>query len=369
MRIGVLGGGQLGRMLALAGAPLGLRMRMLDREPDAVAGHVAELVVGPCDDEAVLERFLHGVDLATYEFENVPLETARAIEARTALFPSSTALEHAQDRLVEKRLFRRLNIPTAEFVEVASLDDLRTGLEATGLPAVLKSRRLGYDGKGQARIERAADAEAAWRAIGAQPAIVEGFVHFEREVSIIAVRSRSGETAFYPLVQNVHREGILAKSIAPAPALTPALQALAESKAVRLLDALGYVGVLAIEFFELSGRLYANEFAPRVHNSGHWTIDAAQTSQFENHLRAILDWPLGPTAAHGHAVMLNLIGEAPPASALLAAAGARVHLYGKAARPGRKLGHVTVCGGDADTVALRAEALERMLGSLSANGA
>ncbi len=315
--VGCIGGGQLGRMLALAGAPLGVRFRFLDPAPDACAGDVGELVVGPYDDPGCLDRLADGADAVTYEFENVPVEAARRVGA----IPGSTALENGQDRLVEKELFRSLGIPTARF---GSLED-------TGLPALVKSRRLGYDGKGQRMAETRGP-------LGADE-LAEEIVRFARELSIVAVRGHDGDTRFYPLAENEHRDGILAVSRAPA---SDAPQAEAEAIATKLLDALGYIGVLAVELFEVDGRLLANEFAPRVHNTGHWTIDGAVTSQFENHVRAVLGLPLGRTDAVGASVMVNLVGDAPPLDRLLAVGGAHVHLYGKAPRAGRKLGHVTL---------------------------
>jgi 5-(carboxyamino)imidazole ribonucleotide synthase len=324
--VGCLGGGQLGRMLALAGAPLGVRLRFLDPAADACAGEVGELLVGAYDDSACLGRLADGADAVTYEFENVPVAAARTVGA----VPDPRALELGQDRLVEKEVFRRLGIATAPF---GTLDEV-------GLPALVKSRRLGYDGKGQRVVETA-------ERIG-EDELAEGIVPFERELSIVAVRGRTGETAFYPVTENEHRGGILAVSRAPAP---DARQREAEEIAARLLDDLGYVGVLAVELFEAGGDLLANEFAPRVHNSGHWTIDGAATSQFENHLRAILGLPLGATAARGSSVMANFVGELPPLERLLAIPGAHVHLYGKEPRPGRKLGHVTLVGARGDAVA------------------
>ena len=323
--VGCIGGGQLGRMLALAGAPLDIRMRFLDPSPGACAGDVGELVVGAYDDPAALARLAEGADIVTYEFENVPVEAARAVGA----VPGSRALELGQDRLVEKELFRRLGIETAKF---GSLDD-------TGLPALVKSRRLGYDGKGQHRVESAEPL--------AEDELAESIVAFDRELSIVAVRARDGATAFYPLTENHHRDGILAVSRAPA---ADAPQAAAEEIATRLLAELDYVGVLAVELFEVDGALLANEFAPRVHNTGHWTIDGAETSQFENHLRAILGLPLGSTAARGKSVMVNLVGGEPPVERLLSVPGARVHLYGKTPRDGRKLGHVTLVDAGEDAV-------------------
>ena len=320
----MLGGGQLGRMLALAGFPLGLSFRFLDPSPAAPAGEVGELLVGPYDDPALLDRLADGADAVTYEFENVPVEAARRVRA----LPPPRALELGQDRLEEKRLFRRLGIPTAEF-------------ESPSLPALVKSRRLGYDGKGQ-RLVREGPLEVG------PGELAEELVPFDRELSIIAARRRGGETAFYPLAENVHHDGVLRVSRVPA---ERAPQAEAEDYARRLLDELDYVGVLALELFEVDGRLLANEFAPRVHNTGHWTIDGAETSQFENHLRAILGLPLGVTAARGPSVMVNLIGGVPPLEALLALPGAHLHVYGKAPRAGRKLGHVTLVGASAGVVA------------------
>jgi len=275
-------------------------------------------------------------------FENVPVDPARFLSRRVAVFPPPEALEAAQDRLTEKRFFERLHIPTPAFVAVDTWDDLKTALGEIGLPAVLKTRRFGYDGKGQVVIRKTDDISAAWQALGGVPLILEGFVDFEREVSLLAVRSRNGETAFYPLVENHHHEGILRLSLCPAPRATSELQREAEGFARRALEALNYVGVLAIEFFERDGHLLANEMAPRVHNSGHWTIEGAQTSQFENHLRAILGWPLGSTATVGHSAMLNLIGVIADRRMVLAMEQVHLHLYGKAPRPNRKLGHITL---------------------------
>lgn len=342
MTIGVLGGGQLGRMLALAGYPLGLRFRFLDPKVETSVVPLAVYVQAAYDDERALRAFADALALVTYEFENVPVRSARLLAQHVPVYPPPRALEVAQDRLTEKTLFQSLGIPTSPFAPVHTLADLHQALEVIGLPAVLKTRRFGYDGKGQVVLREPSDVDRAWATLAGVPLIVEGFVPFEREVSIIAVRRRNGQTAFYPLVENQHCDGILRLSLAPAPGLTPDLQQRAEAKAQRVLEALDYVGVLAIEFFQLAGRLLANEMAPRVHNSGHWTIEGAQTSQFENHLRAILDLPLGSTQAVGHSAMLNLIGTIPPASDVLAVPDAHLHVYGKLPQPGRKLGHVTI---------------------------
>ncbi|HET9985151.1 MAG TPA: 5-(carboxyamino)imidazole ribonucleotide synthase [Longimicrobiales bacterium] len=365
MRVGIVGGGQLGRMLALAGYPLGLRFRCLEPYEDAPMAHLADLELGAYDDADALLRFARRVDVVTYEFENVPVASARQLERHVPVFPPPAALEVAQDRLREKTTFLDLGIPVPRFAAVDSRADLAHALAAIGAPAVLKTRRFGYDGKGQFVIRQPQDADAAWAALGDAPLLLEGFVEFRRELSVLAVRGRGGETAFYPLVENRHREGILRVSRAPAPGVSPALQALAERHATAVLESLGYVGVLAIEFFEVSdaggSRLLANEMAPRVHNSGHWTIEGAETSQFENHLRAVLGLPLGPTTPRGHSVMLNVIGTAPDAARILAIPGAHLHLYGKTPRAGRKLGHVTVRADGAEAARAAADRVMSLL--------
>jgi 5-(carboxyamino)imidazole ribonucleotide synthase len=342
MKVGILGGGQLGRMVAMAGYPLGLRFRLLDLSPEAPAGQMAELMVADFNDTDALKRFGAGLDLITYEFENVPVDAARFLARRVPVYPPPRALEVAQDRVVEKTFFEGLKIPTPHFFRVDSWDDLRNAIGNIGFPAVLKTRRYGYDGKGQFIIEKAEDAAMAWQSLGGVPLILEGFVAFERELSIIAVRGRSGESVFYPLVENHHLNGILRLSLSPAPGADSTLQGEAEDYASRVLNELGYVGVLAIEFFQRDGHLFANEMAPRVHNSGHWTIEGAETSQFENHLRAVLGLPLGSTRSRGLAAMVNLIGSIPERRAVLSIPGTHLHLYGKSARAGRKVGHVTV---------------------------
>jgi 5-(carboxyamino)imidazole ribonucleotide synthase len=343
--VGVVGGGQLGLMLAQAGDPLGVRCRFLDPSADAPAGRVGELIAGDYDDTAALARLADGAAAVTYEFENFPAEAAPA-----GVLPPPRALATSQDRLAEKELCRRLGLATAEFAPVDSQDDLDGAIERIGLPAVLKTRRLGYDGKGQAVLRDAAEVDTAWAELGGAGLILEELVPFSRELSVLAVRGRDGETAFYALAENTHRGGILRVSRAPA---APERQEEAARIAAALLDELDYVGVLAVELFETEAGLLVNELAPRVHNSGHWTIEGAATSQFENHLRAILGLPLGETAAIGTSVMVNLIGDAPPLERLLALPGARVHMYGKAPRPGRKLGHVTLVDpGDDDVASL-----------------
>ncbi len=318
--VACIGGGQLGRMLGLAGIPLGLRFRFLDPAADACArrGRGARRRQTTATTKA-LHRLADGATVVTYEFENVPVAAATSVGA----VPGAKALAAGQDRLHEKELFRRLGIPTPRFGDLGE----------TGLPALVKTRRLGYDGKGQRRVD-------VDEPLG-ENELAEELVPFDRELSIVAVRGRDGATRFWPLAENVHRDGILAVSRAPAAA---APQAEAEEIARRLLDELDYVGVLAVELFEVGGRLLANELAPRVHNTGHWTIDGSVTSQFENHLRAILGLPLGATDPLAPSVMVNLVGDVPPLDELSALPGAHVHLYGKEPRRGRKLGHVTLVG-------------------------
>lgn len=362
MIIGVLGGGQLGRMLALAGYPLGLSFRFLEPSPEAPVGILAEQRIGSYDDVQTVDDFAAGLELITYEFESIPVSAVRRLAERVPVYPPPQALETAQDRLHEKSLFQRLDIATPAFAAVQSEAELSAATHKIGLPAVLKTRRLGYDGKGQMVLRERDDVGRAWQALGGKPLILESFVPFQREVSVLGVRGRDGTTAFYPLVENHHRDGILRLSLAPAPNATPELQRLAESYALRILDALDYVGVLAIEFFQHEGKLLANEMAPRVHNSGHWTIEGAETSQFENHLRAILNLPLGVTAALGHAAMLNLIGSVPDVTDIFAVPGTHLHLYGKQPRPGRKLGHVTVCTQDPQDLQSRLARLRPLVG-------
>lgn len=353
MSIGILGGGQLGYMLALAGYPLDFHFRFLDPSPQAPVGRIASRVTAEYTDFDALEKFAHGLALVTYEFENVPVEAVHFLQKSVPVYPPPQALEIAQDRRSEKSLFQKLGIPITEFVAIDSANRLDHAVRKVGLPAIVKTCRLGYDGKGQWLLRTSVDVERAKKEISAAPLIVEKFVGFSRELSILSVRSRSGQTAFYPLVENHHREGILRLSLAPAPRVSPALQSEAENAARRVLESLDYVGVLAIELFECDGRLLANEMAPRVHNSGHWTIEGSITSQFESHLRAIAGLPLGDTRTLGHSAMLNLIGELPEPAELLAVADAHLHVYGKALRPGRKVGHVTLRADSAEQLSAR----------------
>jgi 5-(carboxyamino)imidazole ribonucleotide synthase len=346
--VGILGGGQLARMLALSGAPLGLRFLVLDTVADACAGQFAPMVVGDYTDEAALAEFASKIDVATFDFENVPAESAQWLAGRVPVFPNPRALAVAQDRLAEKTLFRELGIPVPGFADVATRDALDAAVQELGTPCILKTRRLGYDGKGQFRIKSPADVDAAWNTLGPQAAIVglilEAFVAFERELSVVAVRGRDGEFRAWPLTENWHVDGVLSASLAPA-RIDAATQATALSHAKRLADALDYVGVFALELFSRDGELLANELAPRVHNSGHWTIEGSETSQFQNHLRAVLGLPLGDTRMLGHACMLNWIGAMPDATPVLREAGGHWHDYGKEPRAGRKVGHATLRAG------------------------
>ncbi len=371
--IGVLGGGQLGRMLALAGLPLGLQFRFLEPTADCPAADVGQIIVAEYTDRDALARFAQGLTLVTYEFENIPAETLRWLHETTRahtlpIFPSADILAIAQDRLLEKQLFRLRGIGTPDFASVTNLEELASAAATLGLPAVLKTRRMGYDGKGQAIIRVESDIAAAWQTVSAAAPgdrpelILESFVQFTRELSIISSRSTTGELHFYPLTQNTHREGVLRESIAPAPALTTELQQRAESIARGLLEHTRYVGVLAIELFELAdGILLANEMAPRVHNSGHWTQNGAEVSQFELHIRAIMGWPLVPQQHSDKpytlvkSAMLNLLRTIPAHAQVLAIPGAHLHLYNKEPRAGqlRKVGHINITAPDDAALAHR----------------
>lgn len=339
MKIGVIGGGQLGRMLALAGTPLGMEFTFLDPAADACATSVGQSICAAYDDENALRQLAEEVDLVTFEFENVPAETVALLSRYVPVYPTADALRIARDRWQEKSLFRRLEIPVAEVADIHSQADLEAAVERIGLPAVLKTRTLGYDGKGQKVLKTPDDVKGAFAELNQVPCIVEAFVPFSDEVSLIAVRGRNAEIRFYPLVHNTHREGILRLSVAST---NHPLQTLAQDYAARVLDALDYIGVLAFEFFVVDDGLRANEIAPRVHNSGHWTIEGAECSQFENHLRAIAGLPLGDTAKVGESAMINFIGEIPSAASLLTIPGCHLHHYAKAFKPGRKVGHATL---------------------------
>ena len=338
-------------MLALAGFPLDIRVRTLDPGEDTPASQVAPAIRAAFDDSGALKTLATDSDVLTFEFENVPVHAALAAARYAPVFPPPAALEAAQDRAAEKALFERVGMAVPPYALVSSLEELDAGLERIGSPAVLKTRRLGYDGKGQTVIRDPGLATAAWQMVGEVPSILEAFVPFDAEVSLVGARGRDGDTSFYPLVENEHRDGILRIS-RPAEGV-PALQARAETYARALMAELDYVGVLAIEFFRAGEELLGNEFAPRVHNTGHWTIEGAETSQFEQHLRAVTGLALGSSALVGYSAMANLIGRVPSAAAVAAIPGAHLHLYGKAPRPGRKLGHITAQADDRPTLAAR----------------
>jgi 5-(carboxyamino)imidazole ribonucleotide synthase len=343
VNVGIVGGGQLAWMLALAGHPLGLRFTFLDPAPDACAATLGTHLVGAFDDSGMLRQLAAASDVITYEFENVPETAITYLSEHTTVYPGTEPLAIARDRLREKSLFRELGLSTAAFRAVDDLAGLKQAVTEIGLPAVLKTRTLGYDGKGQAVLREPGDVEAAWQQLGGVPLILEGFVRFAREVSIIAVRGRDGEMCFYPLAENEHHAGILRSSrCRPG----DSMQAQAEGYARAVLEVLDYVGVLTLELFQVGDTLLVNEMAPRIHNSGHWTIEGAAVSQFEQHLRAILGLPLGETRALGHAAMVNFTGAVPPMAQVLAVPGARLHDYGKQPKPGRKLGHATVVAAD-----------------------
>jgi 5-(carboxyamino)imidazole ribonucleotide synthase len=358
--VGILGGGQLARMLALAAAPLGLRTLVVDPSPDACAGQVTELLAADWNDEAVLADFARRIDAVTFDFENVPAATADRLAGQAAVHPNPRALAVAQDRLAEKTLFRESGLNTPEFAPVDTRDDLVAAVERIGLPGILKTRRLGYDGKGQFRLKTPADIDLAWTALGEAAAkhglILEAFVPFDRELSVVAVRGRDGEFRTWPLTRNWHVDGVLSLSLAPAPGTSDELEQAAIAHAKAIAERLDYVGVFALELFVRGGELLGNEMAPRVHNSGHWTIEGAHTSQFENHIRAVLGLPLGDTGVRGASAMLNWIGEMPDPAPVLSTADGHWHDYGKEARPGRKVGHATICANDAGS--LRAKLTE-----------
>jgi 5-(carboxyamino)imidazole ribonucleotide synthase len=361
MKVGILGGGQLARMIALAGYPLGLQFIILDPSNTAGATGLGEHLQGEYDDQALLAELAEKADIVTYEFENVPAEAASFLAEHTQIYPASNALAIAQDRLKEKNFFHQLNIPTAQFAKIDSLEDLQKAMLEIKYPAILKSRRMGYDGKGQVRLKSSADLPEAWASMAEAPSIVESFVDFQREVSMIAARRPSGEMVFYPLSENLHSNGILRTSKC---CVNDKLQKKAEQHVTYLLEDLNYVGIIAVEFFDVQGQLLANEFAPRVHNSGHWTIEGAETSQFENHLRAILDLPLGATKAQGHTGMVNFIGGLATTEQVLNIPNSHLHLYEKAPRKGRKVGHATVRANDVELFTKSLENLQNLAQSV-----
>lgn len=346
--IGILGGGQLGRMLALAAARLGLHCHIYSPEKDSGAFEVVRAsTCAAYDDESALGKFAGAVDVITYEFENIPARTAAFLAKRKPVFPDPHVLELTQDRLIEKNFISGLKIAVAPYAPVHSASQLAAGIAKVGLPAVLKTTTMGYDGKGQSKIQKGDDPNAAWRSLKNKPCILEGFVNFEREVSVIAARGADGHVECFEATENEHRDHILKVSTVPAK-VSPQLASEARRVATRIAKALDYVGVLGVEMFVVKGKdkqaVMVNEIAPRVHNSGHWTLDGATVSQFEQHIRAVAGWPLARPVRLGRKVeMVNLIGdEVNELSHWLAVPGTSVHLYGKTdARAGRKMGHVT----------------------------
>jgi 5-(carboxyamino)imidazole ribonucleotide synthase len=355
--IGVLGAGQLARMLALAGIPLGFKFLFVDPSHSSPASCLGEQIVAPFEDPTALQKLADSSDLITYEFENIPVSVVRKLANTRSVFPPPIALESSQDRLLEKQFFNRHGIDTAPFYPVDDQPSLEQAIAVLKLPLILKTRRFGYDGKGQFLVKSLEDAITAFNQLGQKGIIAEGFVQFDRELSCIAVRGIDGATFFYPLVENFHHEGILRLSLAPAQVHATDLNLQASAQVGRILQALDYVGILAVEFFEKEGRLIANEMAPRVHNSGHWTIEGAETSQFENHIRAVAGLPLGDPKPLGFSAMINIIGSMPDAAKVLKIPGAHLHDYGKEPRAGRKLGHLTI----------RADSLEELNRTLREN--
>ena len=362
-RVGIIGAGQLGRMMALAAYPLGIECRFLDSYRQAPGGQIAPIRVAALDNEAELAALAKEVDVLTFDIENVPVHTLEALEAIVPVRPTPALVAKAQDRLSEKHLFESLNIPTAPYLAIDAPEDLPRAETELGWPIVLKARRLGYDGRGQCIVDSPQALRSAWDELGTRNAIAEAWIEFKTEVSLIGVRGQEPQIAFYPLSENRHRDGMLESSVAPF--IDDALQAQAQSWMTMMMHQHDYLGVLTIEFFVTTDGLIANEIAPRVHNSGHWTIEGAETSQFENHLRAILGLPLGSTRARATALMRNLIGRMPPREALLKVNGLNLHDYGKEPRPGRKVGHCTLLTSDRESAIRRLGELESVLGGTS----
>lgn len=362
MKIAVVGGGQLGRMLGLAGVSMGVEFRFLDPVDGAPASAVGELHVGALNDRNAITKLCDGCDVVTYEWEGVPADALAAVAETHTIAPPLRALAVSQDRVAEKSLCHELGIRTAPFLAVSSEAELGAAAEQIGLPAILKTRRGGYDGKGQYRIDSIKDLAPAWAELGPATALIlEGHVAFDRELSVLACRGRDGSTVVWPVAQNRHEHGILRESRVPA--VDDATQARAALIAEQILDALDYVGVLCAELFDADGELLVNELAPRVHNSGHWTIEGATTSQFENHVRAVLGLPLGdPGLIGGPSAMLNCIGRLPDPAGILAIPGAHFHDYGKSPRTGRKVGHVTLVAPDEETLEIRLAAARAAMG-------
>jgi 5-(carboxyamino)imidazole ribonucleotide synthase len=358
-RVGILGGGQLGQMLGLAAIPLDIECVFFDPSPEAPARVVGRHICAPWSDLDALARFADAVDVVTFEFENVPTASLAAVAQRRDVRPGLRSLERTCDRIREKEFLRDAGVPVQPFAEVGSERDLDVALSAVGTHGVLKTRSLGYDGKGQRVVRGAAELAPAWDALGRAPSIYEAFVPFDREVSVVATRGADGSAVVYPLVENLHTQGILFRSVAPAN-VPDALARAAEGYSRRVLEGLGHIGTLALELFVADGTLIANEIAPRVHNSGHWTIQGARTSQFENHMRAVAGLPLGDAGAPEPSAMVNLIGGLPPIGEILAIPGASAQFYGKAPRPGRKVGHANLVAPTREALAARLADLEHL---------
>ncbi|TXR54735.1 5-(carboxyamino)imidazole ribonucleotide synthase [Reinekea thalattae] len=358
MKLAVVGGGQLGRMLAQAALPLGIKTQFLDPSEQSCAQDAGALICDAYDSAEGIEKLLQGSDVVTFEFENVPPSTVATLAQSKPAFPPASALSTARDRWIEKSLFQQLTIPTPRCAKIDNQADLDQAVIDLGCPAVLKTRTLGYDGKGQKVLRQASDADNAYAELGSVPLIMESFIDFEYEVSCIGVRDQAGQCVFYPLIRNEHRQGILYRS---QPIADPVLQAQAESIVESMLVELNYVGTLAFEFFVKDNQLIANEIAPRVHNSGHWTIEGAQCSQFENHVRAVVGLPLGSCEVRGEVAMYNVIGRQPDVKALLAIAGVHLHDYGKSERAARKIAHITVTAQAAHQLEERCQQVEALL--------
>jgi 5-(carboxyamino)imidazole ribonucleotide synthase len=363
-RVGIIGAGQLGRMLALAAYPLGVNCRFLDPSAASPGGQLGRLELAAFDDNEALSRRADATNVVTFDIENVSVDALKAIAKRVPVHPAPAVVAAAQDRIQEKALFGSLAIPTAPFVKIDNDDDLRVAADRLGWPIVLKARRLGYDGRGQRLAHSAAELTEGWASLQRAPSIAETWIKFDCEVSMIAVRSAEGQTAFYALTENTHGAGILLTSVAPFDAKE--LEQTAREWLDQIMQRFDYRGVLTVEFFVTADGLIANEMAPRVHNSGHWTIEGSETSQFENHIRAILGLPLGSTAQRGHAAMLNLLGRLPPRTELLRLDGLHLHEYGKSPRPRRKLGHCTLVDSDRTRLMARLEAARRVVDASSA---
>ena len=342
MRIGILGAGQLGRMLAHAGMKLGHSFVFYDEALGDATKGIGTTIVGSFTDRDRLSQFASQCDVITYEFENIPCETARYLATLKPTYPPPRALEVSQDRVIEKQFVQTLGLKTPAFQSASNSDELQKACDAIGYPCIVKTRRFGYDGKGQARVTNSSTVAQTWKDLGEKPLIVEAFVPFSRELSVIGVRAVDGTIATYPLAHNIHVQGILHRTEIPAPHLTPQLIGSAHTIAASILRDLEYVGVLTVELFEVNGELVINEIAPRVHNSGHATIDSIQTSQFENHIRAVTGAPLGPVEPLERGVMYNIVGTLPAMESIKELPKTTIHLYNKSERVGRKIGHITL---------------------------